>query len=79
MMEVITEFKQWQSKVNAKMNSLTKEIANLKIKYANMKSPAVFELNDYEDELLKVEDKISAIQQDIVQITTDVVDLSKKL
>lgn len=77
--QTVIELQQFQAESKAQLTVLSKEIASLKLKYANLRTPAVFELKDFEDELLKVEDKIAAIQQDVVEITADLVEFSNKV
>jgi chromosome segregation ATPase len=75
----INDLVQFQAYTRSKLNVLTKEVATLKLKYANLRSPAIFEINDFEKELRGIEGKIQKMQDDVTDLTTDLVDFTKKM
>ena len=79
VMDALAELERGQAYMKAKLTSLTKELAIIKVKYSNLRTPTIFQLKDYVEELRSVETKISGIQGDINQITADLVEFTNKL
>lgn len=77
--ESVNELLQFKAYTASKLIALTREVANLKLKYANMRSPAIFEINDFEKELRSIEGKIQNMQDDISRLTADLVDFTNKI
>ena len=75
----VDELLQFKAQTSAKLTTLTHEIATLKLKYANLRSPALFEINDFEKELRGIDVKLQGMQDEISRLTADLVDFTNKL
>ena len=75
----VNSLMQAQAYTNSKLANITREIAVLKLKYANLRSPAIFEINDFEKELRGVENKIQNMQDDVSELTADLVEFTQRI
>jgi chromosome segregation ATPase len=75
----VNKLMQVQAYTNSKLINITREVANLKLKYANLRSPAIFEINDFEKELRGVEVKLQTMQNEVSELTADLIDFTEKI
>lgn len=77
--DAINDLLQFKAATTAKLTAITREMSVLKLKYANLRSPALFEINDFEKELRGVDTRLQSMQDEISRLTADLVDFTNKL